>query len=259
MENKEKLIIKKFNFAVKDRVRISKNAPMHGKNNFHPEGVEGTVINIKPNSDEKGSNCPLYIVWDNDQLSANCLQDVELVEAEALKGRYEYDKDELFFETFIPSTPDDILPALYSEQYNTAAATYYKNKFGTLLHCVKGKLRSFDDIYYLFKAYFPEETMESVFKRMLLYHVTLDNVNNRNIGIQLSECSTMKRIRYIPHGNNYNTRDILNVAMDSKQYESIIHWRQLFGLIGIKTDTDLQNWYKSELKKPTVSSLIPKA
>lgn len=259
MENKEKLIIKKFNFAIHDRVRVCKNAPMYGKNNFHPKDMEGTLINIKPNSDMKGTNCPLYIIWDNDQLSANCLQDIELVEAEALEGRYEYNKNELFFENFIPSVPDEVLPALYSEQYKTSVATYYKNKFGIMLHCVKGKLRSFDDIYYLFKAYFPEETMESVFKRMLLYDVKLDEIDSRNIGIQLSECSTMKRIRYIPHGNNYNTSDIWRAAMDARQYESIIHWNALFKLIGITSASDLNNWYKSQLKKPIVSSLIPKA
>ena len=259
MENKEKLIVKKFNFAVNDRVRISKNAPMYGKNSFHPKDVEGTLVNIKLNSDKEGTNCPLYIVWDNNQLSANCLQDVELVEAEALEGRYEYEKDELFFENFIPSTPDEVLPALYSEQYKTATATYYKNKFGILLHCVKGKLRSFADIYYLFKAYFPEETMESVFKRMLLYSVKESDIDSRHIGVQLSECSTMKRIRYIPHGNNYNTRDIWRAAMDARQYESIIHWRDLFGSLGIRSETHLQNWYKSELKKPILLPLIPKA
>jgi len=258
MKEKKKLIIKRFNFAVNDRVRSKTTAPKYGTKSY-PKDMEGTLVGIRRNGDVESTNCPLYIVWDNETLSANTLQDIELVEEERLKNRYIYNLGELYFEDFVPTTPEEVLPHLYSGGYKTSLATYYKNEFGMLLHCVKGKLRSFDDIYYLFKAYFPEETFESVFKRMLLFGVQKSEISTRNMGIQLSECSTMKRIRYIPFGSTYNTNDIWRAAMEARQYESITHWRHLFKLLNINSVADLNNWYKEQFKTPAKVPLILKA
>lgn len=264
--NKSKLMVeiktlktKQFNFEINDRVRVFKNSPMYGKNSFHPENMEGTIANIKENCDSEATECPLYIVWDNDTLSANALQNIELIDAERLKDRFVYNLEELFLKDITPETVDDVLPLLYSGKYQSAVETYYKNGFGERLHCKNGKLRSFDDIYYLFKAYFPEETYTSIFKRMLLYNVTLKQFNESNLPFQMSECSTIKRIRYIPFGNSSCYKRIWNEAVDAKQYESITHWLELFKLLDINSETDLKNWYKKELSEIISPTLIKKA
>lgn len=240
----KKLIIKNFNLDVGDRVIVSPTAPMYGLNSFHPIGVQGTIVLIKPNSDAKGSNCPLYIVWDNDQLSANTLQDIKLVDHDRLKDRYTYNLNEIFFKDTVPAKLEDLLPMLYSGKYNSAIETYYKNEFGILSHCVPGKLRSFDDIYYLFTTYFPEETIESVFKRILLYGINETHITTNNMPFQLAECSTMRRIRYIPAGSNYRIQNMFSTAISSNKYDSIYSWRQLFAMIGIKNASELTAWYK---------------
>lgn len=259
MKEIKTLVVKRFNFEVNDRVKVSKNAPMYGKNNFHPANMEGTLISIRQNGDSPSNACPLYIVWDNDQLSANALQDIELVNSEGLKNRFTYNLEELFFKDAVPETVDDVLPLLYSEKYETAVETYYKNDFGTRLHCKKGKLRSFDDIYYLFKAYFPEETHESVFKRMLLFKVTSKQLKTGELPLQLSECSTIKRIRYIPFGSSVTSKRLWKDAMESKQYESFMHWKDLFKLINVNSSEELESWYAKELLEPIVLPLTKKA
>lgn len=259
MKEIKTLVVKQFNFEVNDRVKVSKNAPMYGKNNFHPADIEGTIISIRYNADSASADCPLYIVWDNDQFSANSLQDIELVNKEAVEGRFTYNLEELFFKDAIPQTVENVLPLLYSSTYNAAVETYYKNSFGSMLHCKKGKLRSFDDIYYLFKAYFPEETHESVFKRMLLYNVKLSQIKSNGLTLQLSECSTIKRIRYIPFGNSSSVKRIWNEAREAKQYESFIHWSNLFKLINVKSPEDLNAWYIKELSETVSIPLTKKA
>lgn len=258
MAQAKTLTIKRFNFDVNDRVRVLKTSQVYGKDNFHPADMEGTIITIRENCDSEATECPLYIVWDNDQLSANSLQNIELIDAERLKNRFTYNLEELFFKDLVPKTVDEVLPLLYSGKYESAIETYYKNDFGERLHCKVGKLRSFDDIYYLFKAYFPEETHESVFKRMLLYGVSIKDVKSNRFKFQLSECSTIERIRYIPFGNNSSIEKIWNEARNAKQYKSFTHWLSLFKLIGVKSHEDLASWYEKELQKSVVQPLTKK-
>jgi hypothetical protein len=246
-EEEEKIVFKKFNFQLDDRIKVSKKAKMYNQNKFHPAEVEGTIVYIGNNSDYQSNQAPLYIVWDNDVLSANCLQDIELVEAERLKDRFTYPKYKLYFEEFVPKTVDEVLPHLYSGKYRAAVETFYKNEFGNHLHCKAGKLRSFDDIYYLFKSYFLEETHASVFERMLLFEIKLSNVTLGNMPIQLSECSTIKRIRYMPFGCESSMTRIWNESQDAKQYESFMHWKDLFKLLNINNKDQLTEWYKSKL------------
>jgi len=72
--------LKEFNFVENDRVRVKKTSIFYGKHKFYPADTEGIVFNIQLNADIESDSAPLYILWDNDQLAATRLQDIELVE-----------------------------------------------------------------------------------------------------------------------------------------------------------------------------------
>lgn len=147
-----------------------------------------------------------------------------------------------------PKTCNELLIKFFSFMfYKTADAkpvATYSDKECTLVQCVAGKYRSFDDIYYLCTTYFPEMTPKDVLHELLIL-----DIKHPETGVSytyhLGHCLTMKRIRWIVYhcqGPRYN------FLIELQKYDSIWSWKDLFDMIGIKSQEELYEYKKNHLK-----------
>jgi hypothetical protein len=231
------------NFDVGDKVIINKESPNYVKNSNLDDLGEGTIVYLNESFEAFEDYKSAMVVWDNESINLHTTLEIKIIDEESVKDRFVFDGEKLYFEHAVPDTIDDVLPLLYSSNYNGAVATYYKNSHSTLLQCVQNKYRSFDDIYYLFKAYFPETTHKDVLVKLLLYTVTKSSIKNSNLPVQFAACSTMARIRFVPGQSSCSVESFYNQYKNCSQYNSFKSWTELFEEMGIKTALDLRKFY----------------
>lgn len=237
------------NFDIGDKVIINKESPNYVEGGPLSTLIDGTIVFVNLSFEGYDDYQSIMVVWDDNSINLHTTLDIKLVDEASVLNRFTFDGEKIYFKDAIPATPDDVLPLLYSSGYKGAVATYYKNDKSVLEQCVNNKYRSFDDIYYLFKAYFPETTHNDVMIKLLTYNVTARDVENYQIPVQFASCSTMGRIRYTPGQSTASAESMLSQALRSTQYQSFKHWSELFGGIGISNTKDLEKFYADHFAK----------
>ena len=128
----------------------------------------------------------------------------------------------------------------YKEQYLRNVETYL-DKECTVLQCKANKYRSFDDIFELVKTYYPTVSIGTIFKILL----TLKPKHNDIVyNLFMMSCSGIKKINclYVKfQGNNVkNYKEIIS----NTTYDSNYKYEELFNMIGVKNQEDLDNILK---------------
>ena len=128
----------------------------------------------------------------------------------------------------------------YKEQYLRNVKTY-SDKECTILQCNSDKYRSFDDIFELVKTYYPTVSIGTIFKILL----TLKPEHNQSTyNLFMMSCKDIKKINclYVKFKGDKvtNYSDIIqNVS-----YDSNYTYKELFDMIGVKNQEDLDNILK---------------
>ena len=128
----------------------------------------------------------------------------------------------------------------YKEQYLRNVKTY-SDKECTILQCNSDKYRSFDDIFELVKTYYPTVSIGTIFKILL----TLKPKHNDIVyNLFMMSCSGIKKINclYVKFkgGSVKNYSDIIQ----NTSYDSNYTYKELFNMIGVKNQEDLDNILK---------------
>ena len=128
----------------------------------------------------------------------------------------------------------------YKEQYLRNVETYL-DKECTVLQCKANKYRSFDDIFELVKTYYPTVSIGTIFKILL----TLKPKHNDIVyNLFMMSCSGIKKINCLyvkSQGNNVkNYKEIIS----NTTYDSNYKYEELFNMIGVKNQEDLDNILK---------------
>lgn len=123
-----------------------------------------------------------------------------------------------------------------SPTYYTGGATWY-NPECTQLQCDINKWRSFDDVYYLVRTYFPTVTPKKLIHELLVLY--LNDTTKRYI--LMGACGGMGRIRII----YYNTP---RTGYDTNKYSSVYSWPELLAMLDIKKQADLQAYLDKHTK-----------
>jgi hypothetical protein len=114
------------------------------------------------------------------------------------------------------------------QTHYTGGATW-NNQECTNLQCDTNKWRSFDDVYYLVRTYFPTITPKRLIHELLVLY--LNGTTKRYL--QMGTCGGMSRIRII-----YFTGPL--IGYDINKYSSVYSWPELLAMLDIKSTTDLQ-------------------
>lgn len=139
---------------------------------------------------------------------------------------------------------------LFTNNNYNAKATF-TNKECNIKHCVRGKMRSYDDIFILTKTYYPSITHKKLMEILLCIGITekyyiYDYVKSGNVlkerirRIYMSNCSTMRRIR-ITYNQDITYIDYNSIKMINK-YNSKYSWIQLLNKLGITSQKELINY-----------------
>ena len=125
----------------------------------------------------------------------------------------------------------------HSEGYLRNVKTY-SDKECTILQCNSDKYRSFDDIFELVKTYYPIVSIGTIFKILL----TLKPEHNQSTyNLFMMSCSDIKKINclYVKFQGNKvtNYSDIIH----NTSYDSNYTYKELFDMIGVKNQEDLDN------------------
>ena len=128
----------------------------------------------------------------------------------------------------------------YKEQYLRNVKTY-SNKECTILQCDSDKYRSFDDIFELVKTYYPTVSIGTIFKILL----TLKPKHNDIVyNLFMMSCSDIKKINclYVKFQGDKvkNYKEIIQ----NTSYDSNYTYKELFDMIGVKNQEDLDNILK---------------
>jgi hypothetical protein len=114
----------------------------------------------------------------------------------------------------------------------------FHDKECTKIQCGFNKGRSFDDLYYCCKTYFPNVTPKKVFHELVIY-----NLNNKIF--YPSNCSTIGKIK-INFAEYKNVKHMwINIYEKSicyNKYNSIWSWEELFKMLNIKNDEELTKY-----------------
>ena len=128
----------------------------------------------------------------------------------------------------------------YKEQYLRNVETYL-DKECTVLQCKANKYRSFDDIFELVKTYYPTVSIGTIFKILLTLKPKHDDIV---YNLFMMSCSGIKKINclYVKfQGNNVkNYKEIIS----NTTYDSNYKYEELFNMIGVKNQEDLDNILK---------------
>lgn len=234
---KENLIKHKI-FEIGDLVKIIPGTRFYkgGPTEKNPKDVVGII--------DRDDGEWFRVTWDNDHVNNYEAQDLDFWEAKEIPI---VDSNKIY----LPKTPKDLydlLEILYPRNTNRKAIeTYYKDSKGNMIkQCIANKMRSFDDIWIIANTYFPDIDVREVFKAVLLFNTSLEEVEKGIIYKSLANCSTMRRIRYT---NSISVmRQVWN-NIDCAKYDSIYKWRDLFNMIYINSLEQWIEWYKRELTK----------
>jgi hypothetical protein len=114
----------------------------------------------------------------------------------------------------------------------------FHDKECTKIQCEKNKGRSFDDLYYCCKTYFPNVTPKKVFHELVIY-----NLNNKIF--YSGTCSTIGKIKI--NFTEYKTLkgvwiNIYEKSISYSKYNSIWSWKELFKMLNIKNDEELTKY-----------------
>jgi hypothetical protein len=145
-----------------------------------------------------------------------------------------------FAQEELPRTVASFIKKYYTKRVDPYIAIGHNTFFDpecTKLHCSKS-YRSFDDLYDLVKTYYPDTT-----KKEMIHHLITVNIptqNGRSFP-NLGTCNTMNRIRFIPY-QKMNDRP---EHLEMKMLHSENTWMELLGLIGIKSEKELQEYIKN--------------
>ena len=128
----------------------------------------------------------------------------------------------------------------YKEQYLRNVETYL-DKECTVLQCKANKYRSFDDIFELVKTYYPTVSIGTIFKILL----TLKPKHNDIVyNLFMMSCKDIKKINclYVKfQGDSVkNYKEIIS----NTTYDSNYKYEELFNMIGVKNQEDLDNILK---------------
>lgn len=137
-----------------------------------------------------------------------------------------------------------IVPAPY--YYNRKFIQTYSNEKCTKIQCEFGRMRSFDDILEIVRTYFPKTSAEQLFHELLIMedwvsypegHVYTPNdkiLEGKRICPSLTNCSTMRKIRFTRIYDVSNTGPNVNLDAFCNKYDSVYSWEDLFESIGFK-------------------------
>ena len=219
-------------------VRIKPGTRFYGMGSGNPKDMPGKLV--------EGESAWLSVQWENGR--HNNYEEHDLIFDRPF-DMCEINSNNIFFEDPVEiKSMDDLLNTLYpKDKQGYPVETFYKAiATGDLLQqCKKNKMRSFDDIWILADTYMPGIDVKDIFKGLLLFGVEDYEIKRNIIRKSFSNCSTMKRIRYT---NSFSSIDTALHSIDCNKYDSIYSWRNLFDMIGVKTSSDLLEWYKNELK-----------
>ena len=138
-------------------------------------------------------------------------------------------------------TPREFLEEMFEGSHYTFKHATYFDEECTKWHCRAHAMRSFDDLHEIMQTYYPEVD-EKEMMHLLLSHVPK--------GIykwpQLSNCSTMRRIRFIYYSEDAFLSSIKLVFSPNGvyKYDSKYNWIQLLALLDIHTEEQLIKYVK---------------
>ena len=128
----------------------------------------------------------------------------------------------------------------YKDQYLRNVKTY-SNKECTILQCNINKYRSFDDIFELVKTYYPTVSIGTIFRILLTLKPKHDDIV---YNLFMMSCSDIKKINclYVKFKGDKvkNYSDIIH----NTSYDSNYTYKELFDMIGVKNQEDLDNILK---------------
>lgn len=116
----------------------------------------------------------------------------------------------------------------------------YRDKECTKVQCKSNKGRSFDDLYYCCKTYFPNVTVKKVFHEVVIY-----NLNDKVFAFL--NCSTIMKVKLGIYFHSQLTNafyNIYNHDCETKKYNSIWSWKELYSMLNIHSNDDLTNYRK---------------
>jgi len=234
-------LIEYFFFNIGDRVRIVPESRFYrgGPTESNPKDVTGTVYKLE--------NEWISVKWDNDRKNGYEVHDLK---HETEKPIILVDANKIYLSQE-PSDLKHMLEILYPEDKKMKSQeTYYKTNEGKMVvQCIEGRMRSFDDIWIIADTYFPNIDVATVFRELLLFNITIENVEKGIIPKQLANCSTMKRIRYT---NSLCMMWQVWQNVDCGKFESVYKWRDLFNMLYINNLEQWKDWYRKELKPKEV-------
>ena len=228
-------------FCKGDIVKIKETSQYYkgDEHSSNPMEVEGYVIENFVEMDYG-----IRVEWSNGKSNSYNTCDLILI---SLKDRIcnNFDINKIYFKesnlTF--KSISSIISHLHSGPYDSTVETYYKNETKSHIQCSKNKIRSFDDILLICQTYLPKVTVEQVFKELLLYKQNLNDVLVKRSATELSNCSTMRRVRF----RLKSTWNLYDSATSYSKFNSTYSWKELFSLINIYSEEDLLNFYKQHL------------
>lgn len=128
----------------------------------------------------------------------------------------------------------------YKEQYLRNVKTY-SNKECTILQCDSDKYRSFDDIFELVKTYYPTVSIGTIFKILL----TLKPKHNDIVyNLFMMNCSGIKKINCLYVKFKGDKVENYKEIISNNTYDSNYTYKELFDMIGVKNQEDLDNILK---------------
>lgn len=142
-----------------------------------------------------------------------------------------------------PETLREFIKLFFSNEYQNllTGPETFADKDCTLQQCPEHKLRSFDDLFFCCKTYFPEVTPKDVMHEILTIQLRLKSKDL--VYPQLNCCSTMNRIRVLYYKTEYSTN-----PFETNQYSSKYSWEELLGMLGITNQKQLVEYVKTNRK-----------
>lgn len=124
-------------------------------------------------------------------------------------------------------------------------------------HCSRQRMRSFDDIYYLTKTYYPSITPKKLMHLILIYNKKvliknyMDNtkMNTWYDTFRYGSCGGMKRVRLNinRNPNKPGTQSYSDIIYYQK-YNSKWSWKELLGMLGITNQIQLETYINKHRK-----------
>lgn len=143
-----------------------------------------------------------------------------------------------------PRTAKEFLKKFYYSEngpFLKANATY-KDENCKFLQCPKNRMRSFDDLLVLIKTYYPSYNA----KKLMHLLLTIDYGYEKNFMPYFANCAEIQKIRYLPYVKiNIGKAGLLSydVTIQQKQYGSKYSWKDLFTMLNINNNEDLDKYY----------------